>query len=220
MLCGLAAMAAGGCADFEFPSWVPFQGPASDQMAGVVPPRERIEKLKKLSDASTAATPAERAKISEQLAGDIRTEKDPLIRLEIIRTLGRYPGPAADAILKAALSDSEAHIRAVACEAWGKRSDTQAVALLSETLRGDVDGDVRLAAAQALGETKNPAAVAALGEALADTNPAMQYRAVLSLQQATGKNFGDSVERWQQYVKAERRDQPAPSLAERPRNSL
>jgi HEAT repeat protein len=94
------------------------------------------------------------------------------------------------------------------------------VALLSETLRGDVDGDVRLAAAQALGETKNPAAVAALGEALADTNPAMQYRAVLSLQQATGKNFGDSVERWQQYVKVERREQPAPSLAQRPGNSF
>ena len=220
MLCGLAAMTAGGCADFEFPSWVPFQGPASDQVAGVVPPRERIEKLKKLSDASTAATPAERVKISEQLAGDFGVEKDPLIRLEIIRTLGRYPGPAADAILKAALSDSEAHVRVTACEAWGKRSDARAVALLSETLRSDVDADVRIAAAQALGETKNPAAVAALGEALADTNPAMQYRAVLSLQQATGKNFGDSVERWQQYVKAERREQPAPSLAQRPGNSF
>ena len=187
-------------------------------LPGVVPPRERIEQLKKLSEASAAATPAERLKISEQLASSIRSEKDPLIRLEIIRTLGRYPGPAADAILKAALSDSEAGIRVVACEAWGKRSDAQAVTLLSEALRSDVDGDVRLAAARALGETKSPAAVAALGEALADTDPAMQYRAVLSLKQATGKDLGDDVERWQQYVKGERRDQPAASMADRARN--
>ena len=78
------------------------------------------------------------------------------------------------------------------------------MALLSEALRSDVDADVRLAAAEALGETKNPAAVAALGEALSDSDPAMQYRAVLSLQQATGKDFGTSVERWQQYVKQQR----------------
>jgi HEAT repeat protein len=220
MLCGLTAMTAGGCADFDFPSWVPFQGPASDEMPGVVPPRERIEKLKKLSEASAAANPAQRMQVSEQLAASIRTEKDPLIRLEIIRTLGRYPGPAADAILKAALSDSEAYIRVVACEAWGKRNDAQAVALLSEALRSDVDADVRLAATQALGETKNPAAVAALGEALSDSDPAMQYRAVLSLKQATGKDLGNNVERWQQYVKSERRDVPAPSLADRPRNSF
>ena len=46
----------------------------------------------------------------------------------------------------------------------------------------------------------------ALGEALADADPAMQYRAVLSLKQATGKDLGNSVDRWQQYVKGE---QPA-----------
>ena len=144
------------------------------------------------------------------MAASIRTEKDPLIRLEIIRTLGRYPGPAADAILKAALSDPEARVRVAACEAWGKRNDAQAVALLSEALRSDVDADVRLAAAKALGETKNPAAVAALGEALTDSDPAMQYRAVLSLKQATGKDLGNSVERWQQYVKGERPEEPDP----------
>jgi HEAT repeat protein len=219
MLCGLALIAASGCADLDFlPSWVPFQGPASDEMAGVVPPRDRIEQLKKLSAAASTATPAQRQQVSEQLTASIRTEKDPLIRLEIIRTLGRYPGPGADAILKAALSDSEARIRAVACEAWGKRTDAQAVALLSEALRSDVDPDVRLAAAAALGETKNAAAVTPLGEALSDTDPAMQYRAMLSLKQATGKDLGNNVERWQQYVKGDRPQEPAPSLADRARN--
>jgi HEAT repeat protein len=219
MLCGLAALTASGCADLDFlPSWVPFQGPASDTLPGVVAPRERIASLKKLSETAATATSAERQKVSEQLASAIRTEKDPLIRLEIIRTLGKYPGPTADIILKTALSDPEARIRVVACEAWGRRNDAQSVALLSESLRSDADADVRIAAAQALGDTKNPAAVAALGEALNDSDPAMQYRVVLSLQKTTGKDFGNSVDRWQQYVKSERPQEPAPSIADRARS--
>ena len=55
MLCGLAAVTAAGCAELDFlPSWVPFQGPASDQLPGVVTPAERIAELQKLSE--TAAS--------------------------------------------------------------------------------------------------------------------------------------------------------------------
>ena len=99
----------------------------STSLAGVVSPRERVAQLKKLSETAASATPAQRQQVSDQLSASFRREKDPLIRLEIIRTLGHYPGPAADAILKAALSDSEARNRAVACEAWGKRNDAGAV---------------------------------------------------------------------------------------------
>ena len=104
MLCGLAAMTAGGCADLDFlPSWVPFQGPASDTLPNVKTPRERIEELRKLSDTADSVSADERQRRSQQLAADIRNEKDPLIRLEIILALGKYPGAAADAILKAAI---------------------------------------------------------------------------------------------------------------------
>ena len=82
-------------------------------------------------------------------------------------------------------------------------------------LRADVNPDVRLAAAKALGETKSPEAVPALGEALTDTDPAMQYRAVLSLQKVTGKDLGNDVGRWQQYVKGQQPTATSPSLAER-----
>ncbi len=217
VLCGLAVMASAGCAELELPSWVPFQGPASDKMPGIVTPAERITELRKLSEKASSASPAEKQQISKQLAASIQTEKDPLIRLEIIRALGRYPGPDAEVILKAALTDDDTHVRVAACEAWGRHSDAQAVKLLSDMLRSDVDIDVRLAAAKALGETKNAAAVAALGEALADENPAMQYRAVLSLKKATGKDLGDSVDRWQRYVKGEQ-PEPSPSFAERLRH--
>ncbi len=215
LLCGLTAVLASGCADLDIlPSWVPFQGPVSDVLPGVKTPAERITELRALGAASASASADEKARISQQLAESIKTEKDPLIRIEIIRALGHYPGPAADAILKAALGDSDMHVRVAACDAWGKRNNAEAVKLLAEALRGDVDADVRLAAAKALGETKNAEAVKPLGEALADTDPAMQYRAVQSLERVTGKSFEGSVDRWQQYVKGEKPD-PPPSLAER-----
>ena len=61
--------------------------------------------------------------------------------------------------------------------------------------------------------------MAALGAALEDRDPAMQYRAVQSLQAVTGQNFGNDVERWQQYVRGEVPKSREPtSLAERFRN--
>lgn len=215
MLCGLASLAAAGCSDWDMPSWVPFQGPASDTVAGVTSPRDRIEKLRKLTETVNSMTPEQRRQVSEELAVTIKTEKDPLIRREIILTLDKYPSPAGDVILQAALKDPESIVRIVACDAWGHRIDNpKAVPLLSESLRGDADFDVRLAAARGLGETKNAAAKAALGEALSDPDPAMQYQAVIALQKATGQDFGNSVERGQQYVKGET-PKSAPSLAER-----
>jgi HEAT repeat protein len=214
----LAAGSLAGCADLDIlPSWVPFQGPASDQLPGVKTPAERISDLQKLSEGAAKSTAEEKKQISEQLAASIRTEKDPLIRLEIIRALGGYPGPAADAILKAALADADIQVRVAACEAWGKHGGSEAVTLLAEALRSDVNADVRLAAAKALGETKSPQSVSALGDALADSDPAMQYRAVLSLKKVTGKDLGDDVERWRQYVKGGPPEQP-PTFAERVRN--
>ena len=38
---------------------------------------------------------------------------------------------------------------------------------------------------------------------LRDKDPAMQYRAVLSLRELTGKDFDGDVTRWQQYVRGE-----------------
>jgi HEAT repeat protein len=159
------------------------------------------------------ATPEQKTAISNQLANSIRDEKDPLIREAIIRALGVYPSAAADAILKAAMSDPDASARTAACEALGKRRDEQSVQLLAAAVSGDAESDVRLAAARALGETKSPDAVKPLGEALNDEDPAMQWRAVQSLKQVTGKDFGNDVNRWQQYVRGE--NPSPPTLAER-----
>ncbi|MBN1394593.1 MAG: HEAT repeat domain-containing protein [Pirellulales bacterium] len=208
----LAALASLGCE--MMPTWMPFQEPASDQMEGVVPPAERIAALHELTAEAAKSSPEKRLQISDQLAHSIRSEHDPIIRVEIIRVLGSCPGPTADAVLKAALRDPDAQVRIAACESWGTRGDERAAKLLSDLLRSDIDIDVRLAAAKALGETRNPAAVEALGEALEDSDPAMQYRAVLALEKATGKDLGNDVYRWQQYVRGEL-SEPEPTLAER-----
>ena len=110
--------------------------------------------------------------------------------------------------------NSDTHVRVVACEAWGRHGDARRSSSFA-TCCGRVNPDVRLAAAKALGETKSPEAVPALGEALSDADPAMQYRAVLSLQKVTGKDLGNDVGRWQQYVKGQQPTATSPSLAER-----
>lgn len=199
----LLALGAGGCADFgETASWLPFQKETSDELPGVPSPHQRIATLQELARKAPVTEAEERAEISARLAASMPAEEDPLIRAEMVRTLAEYPGAEAEQVLRAALSDPDADVRAAACEAWGKRGDATAAKLLGGVLGGDVDRDVRLAAARALGHAKDPAAVAALGEVLQDKDPAMQYRAVLSLRKITGKNLGNDVNRWREYVKS------------------
>jgi HEAT repeat protein len=202
----LFALLMSGCADM--PAWVPFQGPRTDTMPGVVTPAEKIAQLKKLSSEASKSDSQARQRIVEQLVSSIRTETDSLIRAEIIRTLGDYPEPSSDAVLKAALNDPDADVRIAACEAWGKRADAQAACLLAPVLSSDANRDVRLAAARALGKSKDQQAVTALGDALVDSDPAMQYRAVLSLKEITGKDLGNNVDQWRQYVQQQ---QPQPT---------
>jgi len=190
----------------------PFDRGGSDVVPGVTSPAERVEMLREMGKKAGWAKPEEQERIATELAAAFQDEPDPLIRLEIVRAIGRCRTPAADSVLDAALNDSEPDVRMVACRAWGDRGGPEAAAKLSEMLRSDVDLDVRLTAAQALGETADPNAVAALGEALEDRDPAMQYQAVQSLRNVTGEDLGSDVNQWRHYVKGEPPD-PAESVS-------
>ena len=192
-----------GCADFgNVPRWL-VREEAPTTLPGVIAPAERIAHLRELAEEGPKSGPEQRQRVAGELAEAIRREEDPLVRAEIIRTLGEYPSATADRVLGAAMDDPDADARVAACRAWAKRGGPEAIALLGRALNDDADVDVRLAAARGLGETKDHAAVAALGPALADKDPAMQYRAVLSLRKITGQDLGNDVGRWQQYVRGE-----------------
>jgi len=197
---------------------LPFLAAESDQVPGVTPPAERVAKIQELGRQAASADPEEQQRVAAQLAEAIRDEEDPLIRVEIVRAMGSVKGPLAERVLQAATDDPAPEVRIAACEAWGRRGGTAAVGVLGEVLGGDLDIDVRLAAAKALGQTADPKAVAVLGRVLDDPDPALQYRAVQSLREVTGKDLGNDVRRWQQYVRGELpADALQPSLAERVR---
>jgi HEAT repeat protein len=194
--CCLAALV-GGCAS----GWNSKKEAAAP--TDVLSPAEQIEGLRKMGEAAAKKSPQEQEESSKMLAAAIQKESDPLLRSEIIHTLGYFATATATAVCRAGLKDPDANVRISACEALGRKKGPVAVQGLAETLKSDLDKDVRLAAARALGETKDPAAREALGVALDDPDPAMQYRAVVSLRLVTGQNFGNDVARWKAYAKGE-----------------
>jgi hypothetical protein len=183
-----------GCEELKF--WAP----RSDVVPGITPPSERMAVLEQVREHAAWAKPKELEPISSQLAAVFRQETDPILRAEIVRVLGVYPTATSLGVLRMAVSDRDAEVRIAACLGWARRKGTEAVAVMSQLLGSDVDGDVRLAAAEALGDIGDRAGVAALGSVLEDKDPAMQYRAVVSLQKVTGQDFGNDVNRWREYI--------------------
>ena len=156
--------------------------------------------IRKLGDSAAKGKAEDKEQTAQKLSAMIQKEGDPLIRVEILRAIAKCQSATSERVLTAAIKDPDADVRVVACNALAKQGGASAVAVLSETLRNDIDADVRLAAAKALGDTRDPNAVAALGVALNDANPAMQYRAVMSLRSVTHKDLGNDVRKWQEYV--------------------
>jgi HEAT repeat protein len=165
-----------------------------------------------------SATPEEQQRVSQQLARTIQHQDDPAVRIEIMRTLAKYPTPTAATVLHAGLSDSDPDVRCECCRAWGQRGGQDAVRELSQTLASDTNIDVRISAARALGTTEQPGALNPLTDALADTDPALRYRTLESLRGVSGRDFGTDVDAWRQYAQGGAEKQDSLSIAERFRN--
>ena len=208
LLLGLA-----GCAEQRAKFAWPFAQP-KDEMPGITTPEQRIEQLKTLVASASRSTPQEQERVSTDLAHQIQREEDPLVRRQIILTLSAYPTTMASAVIHAGMADTDADVRIACCKAWGRRGGTEAVEQLSRALASDTNIDVRLAAARALGQTKDPSAAAPLGDALADADPALQYRAIESLKAISGRDFGNDLAAWRQYAKTGHSDKPL-TVAER-----
>jgi hypothetical protein len=175
----------------------------------------RLEELETLRAQAQSLSEAEQTQIAVNLARALADDPAPQYRAHAVRTLGELPVPAASEALRAAVADREPRVRVAACAAWGQRGTDEAVQILADVLRQDADLDVRIAAVRGLENYRTPDVLPALGVALDDSDPALQHRAMRSLEVVTGKDFGNSVPAWQQYVRTGQvQDTEVPSLAE------
>ena len=180
--------------------------------------RQQVSDLARLRRRAASMDPAEQDQICTQLARRLEESDSRQLRAAIALTLAEFPQPIAAQALHRALTDSESTVRIAACEAWGKRADQEALQALARTVGSDTDLDVRITAARALASFQDPVAIGALGLALNDADPALQRRAMESLQLVSGRDYGYDVEAWRTFIAGGEPAPERPSLAERLRN--
>ncbi len=189
----------GGCS--SLPAWVPSWWPSTEEPAPIETPAQRVQRYQQLEQQAAELSPQQQQQLSQQLAQALTQEPDPLVRRQLVRTLGHFPTQAAAAALFAALKDESADVQLEAVAAWGRRSPQEALPVLQQLLQNpETPLDVRLAAIRAAGKLKSPQAVQLLAPLLDDPDPAVQYRTVRSLEQLTGKRYGDDVTRWKRAL--------------------
>jgi hypothetical protein len=200
----LACVATLGCADGPIPEmrslnpWVREQW-AEDEKHGPTF-YSRIERLNELRLQASSTSPSDRERISSELAAILKDEPSPTMRAEILRAMAAYPSAATLPAVEAAMADADAQVRVTACNALGKWKMPEAMQALGNAVGSDSDLDVRIAAARGLENFNDPAAIKALSVALDDNDPALQKVAMSSLKQSTGKDYGNSVPAWREYL--------------------
>jgi HEAT repeat protein len=207
----VVALLVPGCA-----GWKPFQpweraarerekyGPNADA---------RIKDLLARSKAAKAGSAEKQLEFTQELSGLMLAEHDPRVRVKILQTAAEYDTASATAICTGALQDPDDQVRSAACDVWAKRGGDDAVALLASRFQNDQDHDVRLRALRMLGELKDKDAIPVLARALEDADPAVQYRAVASLKQVSGRDLGNDVNAWRAWA-ADPSTAPEWSIAE------
>jgi len=196
----------------------------SEQQTSIITPSMRESTIREMGARAEQADSTEQQRITDQLAQQIRTEPDPLVRLAIQETVAEIDTTLAEMILLAGLNDTDRDVRMVCCRKLGQRaakSDNMAnhhssITELKRVLEQDQDIDVRFAAVHALGKIPSTESVQALSGALHDHDPAMQYAGVQALKRVSGQDYGNDVESWRQYADGENPQiRPASSIAQR-----
>ena len=178
-------------------------------------PQARVKALETLRTDALRLPPTDQTQIATGLAEVIQSEKDPYMRVEIVRTLGAFPGAAATQALARCGDDESKEVRIACCQVWGDRHEPAAREGLARVVAEDSSLDVRLAAVRGLANHPGQESEQALAVALNDKDPALQYRAVRSLQKLTGRRLGNDVALWRDMLNS---GTPAPrseSIAER-----
>jgi HEAT repeat protein len=207
-LCAAAVLLASGCQMWPF---------RQKELTSIITPSMRAAAIREMGPRARDATDAEQARMCEQLAQQIRTEPDPIVRKSIQETIAEFKTPLASAVLLAGLHDDDRDVRVACCRMLGKRKDLLAIDALGKAIADDPELDVRLAAVDALGVMKDRAAMNALATALKDRDPAMQYAGVEAMKSVTGeKKLGNDVEAWRQYAEQHSGSAGAAAIASQP----
>ena len=166
----------------------------------LITPAMRTAAIRELGPRSRKADVAEQQQICQQLAQQIQTEPDPIVRKAIQDTIARFDSQLASAVLLAGLNDNHREVRLACCRHLGQRKEVTSVDGLKKLVTSDEDIDVRLAAVDALGTIGTPAGIEGISVALEDRDPALQFAAVNAMQAASGADLGNDVSAWRQYA--------------------
>jgi HEAT repeat protein len=176
----------------------------------------RAASIREIGPRAKDGDAAAQTKACEQLALQIRTEPDPIVRRAIQETVADFQTPMANAILLAGLNDEDRDVKVTCCRLLGQRKEPKAVAPLSKMVAVDADLDVRLAAVDALGAMETKESIAGLAAALKDRDPAMQYAGVEAMKKVSDQDLGNDVQAWRQYADSVAGPAPAASIATQP----
>jgi len=224
VLAALVLASSAGCRDallydlsWGWPGFREKEDPAELARYGVMP-LQRMQEIEVLAAKATAGSALEREQVTQELARRIQKEMDPIVRTKIMTALGSTQTPTAVAVLRAGVRDPDAGVRLACCAAWGKQGGREAIELLEGVIRSDKEVDVRLAAIAALGKLKDRSCIPALAPALEDSDIAVQFRAMESMKQISGRDYGHDVQKWREYAQGGQPVEPPVSVADRIRN--
>ena len=93
--------------------------PSSRDKTSVITPAMRMASIREFGPRGRDADAAEQARICEQLAQQIRTEPDPIVRKTIQETIGEFNTPLANAVILAGLNDDDRDVRVTCCRLLG-----------------------------------------------------------------------------------------------------
>jgi hypothetical protein len=193
-----------GCSNTQArPEWIrmlTFWEKAEIDPRGELAPYKRLAALRETKKKLPDMPQAEQQALATKWADEYRVETDPLLKAQLVRSIAYCGSPVAFEVLQEATRDSDREIRIAACDAWVTHGGPQMVPHLSQLWRTDPALDVRLAAGRSLGKAQGPEVVQALAAGLEDPNPSIQYRAVFSLRETTGKDFGDDANAWREFI--------------------
>lgn len=172
------------------------------EYTSIITPAMRISAIQESASRATNGDSTEQQRLVEELAMQIRTESDPLVRAAIQESLGDIQVPLARDVLIAGLNDDDLDVKLICCRKLGDRGEPENVPVLRKLLEGGEVLDVKLAATDALGNIRSTESVKTLSIALKDRDPALQYAGVEALKQLSDQDFGNDVAAWQKFAEA------------------